>query len=194
MSKGNCRQSMLEKLRGIGLYACDGQSLVEAELAAYAQGLELVSEALWELEQESFVATASGYGLELRERLCGGLRDFLPLSSRREMLQYRMAVTVNDYHARSLEKALLAAGVRASISDMSDRSVYVNVLGLVGDRQKTQAEVQAAAAEFLPAHAVWQFDFGVLSWDYIDGQGNTFAQMDASDRTWDSIDAYTEAA
>ena len=189
---GNSLLSMLGKIKDIGLYACTGSTLVEAELKAYASGLELLCQALWELERESFVLTASEEGLELRERVCGGLRDFLPLEDRREMLLYRMAVTGNDYTAKGLEQALLAVGIRSAISGTAEGSVYINVLGTTGERQKSQEEIQAAAAEFLPAHAEWAFDFGVLSWNYIDAKENTFDQMDNAGLAWSEIDGYTE--
>lgn len=194
LSMGNPLPSMLGKMKDIGLYACTGTTLVEAELKAYAVGLELLCQTLWELERESFVLTASEEGLELRERSCGGLRDFLSLEDRREMLLYRMAVTVNDYTAKGLEQALLAVGIRTAVSGMEDKSVYINVLGTTGERKKSQEEIKAAAAEFLPAHAEWFFDFGVLSWDYIDGKENTFDQMDRADLAWSEIDGYAETA
>ena len=85
-------------------------------------------------------------------------------------------------------------GIRSAVSGMEDKSVYINVLSTTGERKKSQEEIEAAAAEFLPAHAKWVFDFGVLSWDYIDAKENTFDQMDRADLAWSEIDGYTETA
>ena len=61
-------------------------------------------------------------------------------------------------------------GILAHVAEIENHTVYINVLGTAEiQREMSPEEIQALAAEFLPAHLEWSFDFGVLSWDYIDG-------------------------
>ena len=183
--------SMKQKLQSTGLYRLDGSTLVDAELQAYAAAMQALADEIWKLEQEGFVQTAGGDGLELWERACGNVRDTLSTADRREMLCSRLRVTPNDYTAGKLQDALLAAGILAHVAEIENHTVYINVLGTAEiQSEMSPEEIQALAAEFLPAHLEWSFDFGVLSWDYIDGGDHPFDQMDQADFSWDQIDAY----
>lgn len=56
--------SISEKLNNIGLYRITSGSFIEAELKAYAAGLQLVCDELDELLCECFISTACARGLE----------------------------------------------------------------------------------------------------------------------------------
>ena len=121
--------SMKQKLQSTGLYRLDGSTLVDAELQAYAAAMQALADEIWKLEQEGFVQTAGGDGLELWERACGNVRDTLSTADRREMLCSRLRVTPNDYTAGKLQDALLAAGILAHVAEIENHTVYINVLG-----------------------------------------------------------------
>lgn len=188
MPKGNPLASMCQKLIPTGLYSCEPGSVVYAELCAYASALDPLCSLLDELQRELFIPTALSFGLEMRERMCGPVLDFLSPNDRRERLLYRGAVTVNDYTPKGIQNALLSLGIRATVCEMSDQSVYVNVVSC--DRDLTQDQVVQAASEFLPAHCLCSFDFGVLSWLFIDQKDLSFNAMDLCDLSWDQIDAF----
>lgn len=113
----NVLDSMTDKLKPIGLYNLNGSSRIDAELAAYAAGMNLVYEGIEELKNEVFIPTAVDYGLNLREQAFGPKKENLPVEDRRSMLLYRGAVTVNDYTRESMERAMIAAGLRTSMSE-----------------------------------------------------------------------------
>ncbi len=52
-----------EKLDGCGLYDLQQGTVVYAELAAYAAGLQMIYDQLEELERELFITTAEDRGL-----------------------------------------------------------------------------------------------------------------------------------
>lgn len=183
-------QSLKNTLRPLRLYRFTGDTLVECELAAYASVLQPLEDAIETLERELFVSTAQDYGLLLREEAAGRRKPQTSLESRREMLIYRMAVTSNDFTRESMERALVAAGIRANMVEQPDRSsVYINCIEtfdpFVGEEQ-----IEKEAEAFLPAHLNAEFDFRPLSWDYIEDQGLTFDQMDAKSFSWQQIDQY----
>lgn len=180
--------SMKDKLAATGLYRLDEATLADAELKAYAAGLEPVYTLLDELERECFLPTATGWGLDLRERLFGLKRSALPAADRRRMLAYRGAVTANDFNSESIARAVTAAGMETTITeDIPGKRIYLNCRKIL-DETKPKAQLIAEATQFLPAHLEAQFDFGYVTWDYIDGQDRTFDQMDGKNFTWDTID------
>lgn len=186
----NALASLTDKLKSTGLYKLGGNILVDAELAAYAAGLNILYDALEELEREMFIQTAFDYGLTLREQAFGPKRTDLPVGDRRSMLLCRGSVTVNDYTRESIERAMLASGIRTSVSEkIAEKKLYVNFIESLID-SRPQTEIIAATNEFLPAHLVCEFDFGSLSWNYLDGLNKTFDALEAADLTWDAVDQH----
>lgn len=184
----NSLDSMLDKLKPIGVYSLSGSTLIDAELAAYAVGLDLIYHGVEELESEVFVQTAADYGLALREQAFGPKKDELPIEDRRRMLLYRGAVTVNDFTRESMERAMIAVGFKTSMNEkIAEKKLYINYIETLGGNQ-TQAGIIAAANEFLPAHLICEFDFSSLFWDFLDAKENTFDVLDGINSTWDEID------
>ena len=179
---------MCAKLSPTRLYSCDPGSLVFAELYAYASALQPICDLLFLLEQEAFFSSASSFGLDAFERLSGPVLDFLPVADRRARLIGRASVTPNDYSSLGIQNALLSVGIRSSVCESADRSVYVHVLS--ADRDLSQDQIVSAASQFLPAHAPFLFDFRPLSWDFIDQNDLSFLQCDQKDLSWDDIDNY----
>ena len=179
--------SMLEKLIPLDLYHLEEGSLVRAELLSMAKGLDIVYEALECLEQEAFVATASGFGLEMREQAFGAKRAETPLATRREMLLRRGAVTLNDCTKESIEQALLGVGLRALVQEMPGRQqLHINCVEVL-DHTARRSDLVRAAERYLPAHLELDFDFGKVTWAYLEGTGKSFAELEALEYTWDEI-------
>ncbi|MFQ9873064.1 MAG: hypothetical protein ACLRVT_08805 [Oscillospiraceae bacterium] len=186
-------QALRDALRPLGIYRLDEGSLVYAELAAYAAGLDLLEEGLDELEREAFVQTAQGEGISKREKIYCKPKTLLPLQERREMLLYRGAINNRNNTRADLERALVACGLRATVKENLDgATIYINCFDFLEDFQG-QEEIRKAAGEFLPCHLEAAFDFRTLDWDKIDSLGKTFSEMDAAAMTWEEIDAYSPA-
>lgn len=182
--------SIKKKLEPLGVYSLSGGTLVEAELKAYAGELGFLLAAAEELKRELFIRTAESFGLVLREAAAGPERGYLPLEARREMLLYRGAVTVNDNRREDIERAMIACGIRSSISEKTeDQTLYFNCIETL-NTFSSQEETEAAAEEFLPTHLSTVFDFGKLDWDFIDAMDKSFQEMDQADYTWNQIDSY----
>ena len=79
-------QALRDALRPLGIYKLEKGTLVYAELAAYAAGLDLLEDGLDELEREAFLPTAQGGRNLKREEIYGKPKTLLPLRERREML------------------------------------------------------------------------------------------------------------
>lgn len=155
--------SIKKKLRPLNLYNLNDDNIINAELFAYAVALDMINLKLLELERECFISTAESYGLNLREKLFGYVRNNLEVSKRRDMLIYRGAITSNDFTKKKLEEALMASGIKATITEnFEDNKITINCTDIF-DTVKTEAEAQAAAEEFIPAHLETSFNFSVVS-------------------------------
>lgn len=177
-------------LRPLNIYKLSGNTLVDFELEAYAVGLNVVNEALDELEKEAFIATAETYGITNREAICGKIKISRLLNERREMLIYRNSISSKDFTKSGIEKALVSVGLQSSINENLDGdSIYINCFSVIDDLWTT-SEIEEAAKKFLPAHLSAEFDYRVISWDNIDNRELTFSYIDNKEMTWNSIDNF----
>lgn len=151
---------MRSRLSSTGLYTVDGTTLVDAELAAYAAGFQMVLDAYSELAREAMLQTAEDYGITMREALVGYSLPHLQMATRRQLLLDRLAMSSNAYTVGDLERALRSVGVVAAITERpEERSITVTVTNVSQVQPKTQAAVKARAELFLPAHLRIEYDF-----------------------------------
>lgn len=87
--------TMASALHETGLYALSGETLVDAELAAYAAALDVLYERLEVLQKDSFLCTAGEEGLSRWEALFG-LQIQGSLEERRKALLQCGAVHSNS--------------------------------------------------------------------------------------------------
>lgn len=175
---------MRDILTRTGLY--DGSDrLFSAEMAAYGVGVEILLEAVEQCRRNLFVQTADAEMLGRFEKLFRIIPSDSDAETRREMLLRRGSVTPADHTKEALEEQLLAAGIRGNIVENHEGGIYVNVQEVLGISEEAAAY---EAATFLPAHLPCVVDFGVNTWDAVDAEALTFDEMDASERTWNSID------
>lgn len=151
--------SIKRKLKPLNLYNLDEENIINAELSAYARAFDMINDEIASLENECFISTAEGYGLDLREKLFGYIRAGLSNEKRREMLIYRRSVTSNNFNKGKLEEALMSSGIEATITeDFGNNTISVNCTDIF-DTLKTQEDAKKAAEEFLPAHLEVAFNF-----------------------------------
>lgn len=178
--------TMASALRETGLYALSGETLVDAELAAYAAALDVLYERLEALQKDSFLCTAGEEGLSRWEALFG-LQIQGSLEERRKALLQCGAVHNNSNTCGDFLKLLESVGIEATIlEDPSGQRLCFNCTGL----ESTEARANAVAylERFLPAHLNVILDFRDLSWNTIDHAEKTFDEWDAGNSTWDQLD------
>jgi hypothetical protein len=185
-------ESMCLKLKSTGIYTLSGNTLVDYELQSYAEGLDLVYDALMELEKESFTVTASDYGLSMREQqfkiAVNGEAD-----ERRTSILKLGAITPSDHTKFGIQDAMNTAGVFCEICENTTaEKLYVNCLEEGADTAARNSAKQIAKL-FLPAHLNAELDFRSISWNNTDQTDETFDTKDTRDLTWDSIDNYENA-
>lgn len=178
--------TLLEPLR---LYRLRQGSLVDAELAAYAAGLELIEGRLEELRAQAFVQTAEGSGLARHESLVGlGVRTGMSDADRRSLILYRLSTSPFDFDRRGMENSVRAAGLEADIiENFPEESLTVVTRWLIDAFADLDA-VKARVNTMLPAHLGVEYDIGELTWDLFDLADPAWDGWDGMDFTWNEFD------
>lgn len=181
-------QSMINKLRPLAVYNLNSDSLVYAELAAFAVGLDVLREELEELLREAFVKTAESYGIDNLEREAEKLCTDLPLEQRREMLIKRLSFGMGDFTMSGFDKMLSFLGISGEIAE-SPFTLSMALKLNEGEYNETFRNWIVAQAKLLfPAHLECDVVFPGVDWKYLDNLNNTFLYMDTKGYSWNKID------
>lgn len=149
-------ENMKMFLKQTGLYWLDGETLADCELKAYACAIDALADELDGLQNESFVNTSSGYGLENREKAFG-LTGTGETADRRGTLLKLGAVTQNSRTKEDLGQLLKAMGMETEITeDGANGTVTVKFLKLP---QCGVGKAVRAVNAFAPAHLTVKTDF-----------------------------------
>lgn len=152
--------SMKARLLETGLYRLDGSTLADCELQSYAAGLDPVYGALRELQKESFVETAEGYGLENREKIFG-LASPGGTEARRKAVLAMGAVLPDGFTKKGMEESLAGLGLNVSIEELSgERKLAVRFLSMP---ECGETEALKKLEIFMPAHLPYEPDFSGVS-------------------------------
>lgn len=178
--------SLLEPL---GLYRLRQNTLIDAELAAYNAGLSLFEAALENLRLQAFVQTATGESLAFYEKLVGlQERPGVELSTRRQLILYRLSTSPYDFTLKGMARSLQAAGLEATIiENFPDESLTIISRQLIDQFTDVDA-VKASADTMLPAHLKAEYDIGTMTWDMFDTADPAWDEWDSLDFTWNEFD------
>ncbi len=187
----NALDSMRSALKPLRIYSLEPSTVVDWELQAYAAGLEMAYELISELKAESFVLTASDYGLAGREKQFGMGGQGTPQDRRAAVLKLG-AVTPNNFTKADMEQILEIAGLNSEIlENPAANTLYINCLTENAD-ETARRVAKKAANMFLPAHLGAELDFRSISWNNIDQKDESFDTLDGMELTWDLIDHYED--
>ncbi len=183
--------SLLKKHEPLGIYSITEDSNIYCELAAYAEGLDMLSEELDTLLSECFCATAESFGLEERERLWGRVRNDLNTEKRRQMILLRSTYGLEDFTLKGVQKLVGFLGLDAQVQEYPKAQRLVldatKEAFTTGQKNWFRAQLEALLPAHLEIDIVWQG----FCFDNIDNNNLTFDRMDASNMPWSRIDIYT---
>jgi len=176
-------------LEPLGLYKLRQNSLIDAELAAYAAALSILEESLEEIRSQTFVQTAHGEGLLRHEKLVGlQERAGVSLAARRQLVIYRLSTSPFDFHLQGMINSVRAAGMDAEIvENYGEESLTVISKRLIDEFTDLDA-VKASLDTMLPAHLKAEYDIGVMTWDMFDALDPDWDLWDSEDFTWSYFD------
>ena len=170
-------------LRPLGLYALGRGSLIDAELAAYDVGFEIIESAAGELESAAHPQTASGWALRLHEEAVGlpdrtGVDEHL----RRELILRRLAWPFPATRAGT-EEALASCGLIDPRIEETPDGLFV-CAGAIAPGI-TADQCWELALRVLPAHLP-VFAKGP-NWDEWAAAAKTWDERDARGRSWTEL-------
>ena len=176
-------ERLYELLRPLGLYALGRGSLIDAELAAYGAGFEVIEAALEELESAGHPQLATGRALDLHEAAVGlpertGVDD----NARRELILRRLSWPFPATRAGT-EEALAGCGLLDPRIEERPGALFVSAGGLVPGMSADQC--WELALRVLPAHLP-VFALGP-TWDEWDDTAKTWDERDALERSWTQL-------
>lgn len=180
-------ESMKEKLAPLGIYDLSDISNINNELETYAFAFDKHRENIDKLLSECFISSAEDYGITLREKLVGDVKDFYSLSKRREMLKIRNSFGEKDFTLDDIKKFLLGLGVNdySITENCTNYNISVCIGGSYSDSESKWIKKQIE--DILPAHLEAYVYFGGKTWREFELQNRTFAQLDALDLRWKDI-------
>ncbi len=150
--------SMKFLLEGANLYNLEDSNIVD-ELTAYACILDEYYEKIRTLLTECFIDTSSSYGLIIREKILGAVRDDLSVEKRREQLKIRECIDSSSFTKEKIEEALRSFGLSdfGIVEHPSEYTVDVNINTTHTDAQK--AWIKSQIKKIMPAHLFVNINF-----------------------------------
>lgn len=153
-------QSMKKNLGETGLYALDGNTLVDCELLSYAESLNTTVGEIQKLQSESFIATASAYGLSLREQDYG-LPSGGETEARRKSLLFLSSVTPDSFTKDALEKQAKTAGLDVELEE--NNSECKIIVHFIKNPDCGKEAAQKKLEKIMPCHLAMELDYSSVS-------------------------------
>lgn len=151
-------ESVKEKMSAVSIYSFEENGLIEAEIKAYAAGLQKLYDGVDELLRECFVQTAENYGLEQLETMTRTYMSGDGIENRREKLMNRLQINPSIIGKDALEKQVASLGLKCDITENAEESkVYVDILTEVADDKKEF--LREELMRFTPLHLIMYVTF-----------------------------------
>ncbi len=151
-------ESIKDKLSPLTIYSIQPDGLMEAELRAYAAGLQELYDAVDNMLREMFIQTAENEGLTNPELMASLYTGGNNIAERRERLLKRLSVKPTDIGTDGLKNAVASLGIECNISDSPNVS-WVNIDVLTPVDESKRESVAAEIEKFVPCHLVPMISF-----------------------------------
>ena len=181
-------QSFVKKLNPLGIYDIQEGSNIYAELSAYAYALDRHRDNMEAVLRECFISTAEGYGIEIREKVFGNVRENYTPEQRREMLKLRRGLGNGDYTLEGFDRFMRSLGADSyNLHEMNlSYEVSVTINNSFNSTDAKWAENQIKL--IMPAHLITHVYYGGALFSQIDSANMTYADFDSQNSTWTQLD------
>lgn len=176
--------SMRLRMQETGLYALSGDTAVDWELEAYAEGLDLLYEQIYKLMRDLFPETADEDGLSLWESLFGLSGQGMEKEERRRRLLLRVSAVPGT--KAGLIRLGESLGIPVSIAE-EPGTIYC--MAYSDPDEEEVSRFLRSFGGFVPAHLQILLDLRPLSWSQIQAQGRSWQQMDVAALSWKDIES-----
>lgn len=178
---------MKAALGAVRLYDTSAPNL-SAELNAYGDELDRMTEELDALLPERFLLTAGDRGLTAYEEMFGPARWELSVLERRRLIHLRTTLGGRDFTPAGIRQALDSFGLSYVIAEFPAHN-RLNIIAQTDYSKAQQQLIRQETEKIIPAHIEYQLVFNTMTWNQLDARSMTFAGLDNDNLTWAQIDA-----
>lgn len=147
-------EMMKKCLEDTGLYDVRNDSVILAELSAYAEGLDICFDALDGIEKEMLVATAEDEGIRVRQQLTGRTAVGTSIEARRSALIKALSICSEDHTLSGMQKVIDSFGLHGELSfDSVNHRTVLNCTDVLTPAKK--ALLTQRLREYMPCW--WDF-------------------------------------
>jgi len=178
-------EQMKRMLLPLRLYTLSPESLVSAELCAYAQGLDAARQRLDRLMEAAFLQTAPAERLAVWERILGLHPQSAALPERRAAILARLSLGPPGFTRAETESLLEQAGFSGSLQEDCTAATLRLRFGGGAISLAGCAPLIHAIEQSLPAQLKIWADIPTKSWDALDAASTAFHEWDALALRWE---------
>lgn len=172
----------------LGLYSISKGSIVNAELAAYALGINLVKTQIEKLTNEGFVQTSQDFGLSLREEMLN-ITPLTTLQERRDKIISILSMVRGKWVLSEFKNAVTKTGLGINmVEDFANRKLTVNFLIAEQSTRENLSTVLCAIRPIIPAHLELRSNIAQMSFDTFDANNKSWAYLDKLSLSFDSVE------
>lgn len=187
-------EDILDQLESIlsplGIYKIEDNSIIKAELVAYAYGIDLVKEQIQKTFEEGFIQTSQDFGLSLREELMK-IEPEGSINQRREKIIKRNCVIRGQWNPNRTNEILQETKLDVSVvEDFEKGRVIITFASQKDATIENLSKVLNVVRSEIPAHLEIRSNIGPITWNKIDKANKGFAYLDRLDLTFDSLENF----
>lgn len=182
----------LAQLKGmllpLGIYNTDSSTTLNAELCAYACGINLVKAQTQKLLEEGFVQTAQDFGLDLREDMLA-ISPKQTLELRREEIVQKLSTVRGQWSLPKFKSKIEQTGFDGDILESFEEQRLT--IGFASPQLATLENLSTVfktIRPIMPAHLEVRSNITPISWDMFDALDKNFAYLDKLALSFDSVE------
>ncbi len=177
-------------LSPLGIYKIEDNSIIKAELVAYAYGIDLVKEQIQKTLEEGFIQTSQDFGLSLREELMK-IEPEGSIDQRREKIIKRNCVIRGEWNPKRINEILEETKLDVSlVEDFKKRRVIITFASQKDATIENLSKVLNAIKGEIPAHLEIRSNIKPITWNDIDEANKQFLYLDRLELTFDSLEDF----
>lgn len=183
-------ECLRELLRPLGVYNLEAP-FNGGELDVQGEQLDKLMAWLEEVQRESSLATAEGWGVENIAKLF--LRR--PVAAEPRKLAAALAALLriggDSFTLEAINDTITGCGVPAVVKELGQQQVSVSFPGVAGEPANFP-ELKKIIEDILPAHLGIKYDLWYLTWIELEANFHSWKEIEDMDMSWARLETFVE--
>ena len=179
-----------ELLRPLGVYNL-GAPFNGGELDVQGEQLDKLMAWLEEIQRETSLVTAEGWGIENIAKLF--IRRPVATEPRKlaAALSALLRIGGDSFTLEAINDTILGCGVSAVVKETGREQVSVSFPGVAGEPENFP-ELKKIIEDILPAHLGIDYDFWYLTWRELEENFRNWEEIEGPELSWKQLETYVE--